>query len=57
MIAEVGYENGVMINLDVFDAQVSLGEVERNLAEGVYDYLMAKAFLDKTRGKEYFREE
>ncbi len=56
-IANIGYDNGVMINLDVLDAQVSLSQVERNLANGIYDYLIAKAFLDKTMGKEFFKEE
>ena len=52
-ISYIGYDNGVMINLDVIDAQVSLSQVEKNLAGGVYDYLMATAFLDKTMGREY----
>ena len=52
-ISYIGYDNGVMINLDVIDAQTSLSQVEKNLAGGVYDYLMAKAFLDKVMGREY----
>lgn len=52
-ISYIGYDNGVMINLDVIDSQVSLSQVEKNLAGGIYDYLMAKAFLDKTMGREY----
>lgn len=52
-ISYIGYDNGVMINLDVIDAQVSLSQVEKNLAGGIYGYLMAKAFLDKTMGREY----
>jgi outer membrane protein len=52
-ISYIGYDNGVMINLDVIDAQVSLSQVEKNLAGGIYDYLLAKAFLDKTMGREY----
>jgi outer membrane protein len=52
-ISYIGYDNGVMINLDVIDAQVSLSQVEKNLAGGIYDYLMAKAFLDKVIGREY----
>lgn len=55
-IANIGYDNGVKTNLDVLDAQVSLSQVERNLVEGIYDYLMAEAFLDKTMGKEFYRE-
>ncbi|MFA6142886.1 MAG: TolC family protein [Candidatus Omnitrophota bacterium] len=49
-IAEVGYDNGVVDNLNVLDTQVSLSQVEKNLAEAIYDYLMAKAQLDKLRG-------
>jgi len=52
-ISYIGYDNGVMINLDVIDAQVSLSQVEKNLAEGMYDYLLAKAYLDKVMGREY----
>jgi outer membrane protein len=55
-IANIGYDNGVMTNLDVLDSQVSLSQVERSLANGIYDYLIAKAFLDKTMGKEFSRE-
>ena len=53
-IAEVSYDAGVDINLDVLDAQVSLSQIRRNLSEAVYDYLMAEAFLNRTRGKEIF---
>ena len=52
-ISYIGYDNGVMINLDVIDAQVSLSQVEKNLAGGIYDYLMAKAYLDQVMGREY----
>ena len=52
-ISYIGYDNGVMINLDVIDAQVSLSQVEKNLVGGIYDYLMAKAYLDKVMGREY----
>jgi outer membrane protein TolC len=55
-IAEVGYDNGVDINLDVLDAQVSLGQVQQNLASAIYDYLMAEAFLKKTMGQGYVKE-
>lgn len=54
-IANVSYENGEAINLDILDAQVSLSEVERNLAGGIYDYLMAHAFLDMTMGNEFLK--
>jgi len=52
-IANIGYANGVKTNLDVLDSQVSLSQVEKSLVEGVYDYLMARAFLDKTMGKDF----
>jgi outer membrane protein len=52
-ISYIGYDNGVMINLDVIDAQVSLSQVEKNLASGIYDYIMAKAYLDELMGREY----
>ena len=50
-IANVSYDNGRATNLDVLDAQVSLGQVEKNLSEGIYDYLIAKASLDRSMGK------
>jgi outer membrane protein TolC len=50
-ISEVSYDNGEGTNLDVLDSQVSLSQVQKNLSEGVYDYLMAKAFLDRTMGQ------
>ncbi|MFA4889706.1 MAG: TolC family protein [Candidatus Omnitrophota bacterium] len=50
-ISYVRFNNGVGINLDVLDAQVSLAQVKKNIAEGVYDYIMAKAKLDRTMGK------
>lgn len=50
-IAEVSYDNGEGTNLDVMDTQVSLSQVEKNLSEGIYDYVMAKAYLDRTMGQ------
>lgn len=50
-IAEVSYDNGEATNLDVLDAQVSLSEIRKNMSEGIYDYLMAKAYLERTIGK------
>jgi len=50
-ISEVSYDIGEGTNLDVLDAQVSLSQVEQNLASGIYDYLMAKAFLDEIMGR------
>ena len=52
-ISEVSYANGVAINLDVLDAQVSLAQIQKNLAGGTYDYLMAQAYLDRSIGKPF----
>jgi outer membrane protein TolC len=52
-IARVSYDNGEAKNLDVLDAQVSLSQVETNLSQAVYDYLMAQAELDRTMGKSF----
>lgn len=52
-ISEIGYDNGVGTNLDVLDAQVALSQVEKNLSEGIYDYIMAEAALDRTMGRAY----
>ncbi|MFH1305092.1 MAG: TolC family protein, partial [Candidatus Omnitrophota bacterium] len=56
-LSEIGYDNGVATNLEVLDAQVALSRAERNLFEGVYDYLMAEAFLARTMGRAYLVEE
>ncbi|MDD5567714.1 MAG: TolC family protein [Candidatus Omnitrophica bacterium] len=56
-ISYVRYNNGVGINLDVLDAQVSLANVEKNLAEGTYDYIMAKSRLDRIMGRSFIGEE
>lgn len=56
-LAEVRFRNGVGINLDIFDAQVALAQVEQALAQGIYDYLMATAQLNRTMGREYSIEE
>jgi len=56
MIAEVRFDNGVGINLDVLDAQVALAQVRQNLANGIYDYIMAKANLDRNMGVEYLQQ-
>ncbi|MGA2775009.1 MAG: TolC family protein [Candidatus Omnitrophota bacterium] len=55
-ISYVRYDSGVGINLDVLDAQVSLANVEKNLAEGTYDYIMAKARLDRIMGSGFIEE-
>ena len=49
-ISQVRYDNGEGTNLDVLEAQVSLGQVEKNYSEGIFDYLMAVAFLSRTLG-------
>lgn len=56
-LANVRFDNGVGINLDVLDAQTSLAQVEQNLAQGIYDYLMAEAQLDRVMGRQYSGEE
>lgn len=56
-IAEVSYNNGVGINLDVLDAQVALAQVRKNLSGGIYDYLMAKAYLDRGMAISFIKEE
>lgn len=56
-IAEVSYDNGVAINLDVLDTQVSLAQIQKNLAAGIYDYLMARAYLDKNMAISLIKEE
>jgi outer membrane protein TolC len=43
-------------NLDVLDSQTSLAQIEQSLSQGIYDYLMAEAFLDRTRAKSYITE-
>jgi outer membrane protein len=50
-LANIRYDNGVGTNLDVLDTQVSLAQVQLNLSQGIYDYLMAEAYLDRTRGR------
>jgi outer membrane protein TolC len=56
-ISEVSFANGVAINLDVLDSQVSLSQIETNLASAVYDYLMAQAALERNIAKFYVTEE
>ena len=52
-LSEVRYNNGVGINLDIFDSQVALAQVEQSLAQGIYDYIMARSQLDLTMGREF----
>lgn len=55
-ISTVSYDNGVGTNLDILDSQVSLAQVQQNLSQGIYDYLMAGAFLDRTMGRSVLEE-
>ncbi len=55
-ISEVSYDNGEGTNLDILDAQVSLSQIEKDYSEGIYDYLMAEAFLNKTMGRIFLEE-
>jgi len=55
-IAQVSYANGVAKNLDVLDAQVSLAQIQRNLASSIYDYLMAQAYLERSMGELFIKE-
>ncbi len=55
-ISEISYANGVGTNLDVLDAQVSSSQLEKNISEGIYNYLMAKAFLDRAMGAGLLKE-
>ncbi|HNX80533.1 MAG TPA: TolC family protein [Candidatus Omnitrophota bacterium] len=55
-ISEVRYDNGEGTNLDVIDAQVSLSQVEENLSQGIYDYIMAEAYLSRTMGRSSVKE-
>lgn len=50
-IAIISFDNGTGTNLDVLDAQVSLAQIEQTLAEGIYDYLIAKAALQRDMGR------
>lgn len=52
-IAKISYDNGEAKNLDVLDAQLSLSQIETNLSQGVYDYLMAQAELERTLGNSF----
>jgi outer membrane protein TolC len=56
-IAEIRFDNGIGVNLDVLDAQVALAQVQQNLASGIYDYIIAKASLDRNMGVQYLEGE
>jgi len=55
-LSEVRYNNGVGINLDIFDSQVALAQVEQSLAQGIYDYIMARSQLDLSMGVEFYEK-
>jgi len=55
-ISMVSYDNGAGTNLDLLDSQVSLAQIQQNLSQGIYDYLMARAFLDRTIGRSLSEE-
>lgn len=55
-LAVVNYDNGEGTNLDVLDAQTSLSQIQKNLYESIYDYIMAEAYLYKTMGLSIFPE-
>ncbi|MCX5709706.1 MAG: TolC family protein [Candidatus Omnitrophica bacterium] len=55
-ISEVRYISGVGINLDVLDSEVALAQVEQNLASGTYDYIMARASLERSMGTQVLKE-
>ena len=50
-ISQISYDNGEGTNLDILDAQVSLSQLEQNYSNSIYDYIMARASLDKTMGR------
>ena len=50
-IAQVSFDNGEGTNIDILDTQVTLSQIEKNYSEGIYDYLMAKAFLERSVGQ------
>ncbi len=51
-IARVQYREGISGQLEVTDAEVALRQSEFNVAEAVYDYLVARARLDQALGLE-----
>jgi outer membrane protein TolC len=55
-ISEVSFDNGEGTNLEILDAQMSLSQIQENYSEGIYDYLMARAFLERTMGQGYLQE-
>jgi len=54
-IAGISYDNGAGTNIDILDTQVTLSQIEENYSQGIYDYLMAKAFLERSIGEGFLR--
>lgn len=50
-IATAMYREGLGSQLEVTDAEVALRQSEFNLAEAIYDYLVARARLDEAAGR------
>ncbi|OGS21733.1 MAG: hypothetical protein A2252_11650 [Elusimicrobia bacterium RIFOXYA2_FULL_39_19] len=51
-IAEVGYANGVVTNLEVMDTQLALTQAKINYMQALYDYIITNAGLKKATGNE-----
>jgi outer membrane protein len=49
-LAQVRYDNGEGTNLDVLESQGAFSRAQKTFFEGVYDYLMAQAYLIKLLG-------
>lgn len=49
-IADVSYENGLNTNLEVMDAQLAVVQSRTNYSQATYDWLIARAKLDKALG-------
>ena len=55
-IAEKLYEVGRGTILELNSAEVALTQAQLTYAQSIFDYLSAKADLDKLQGKEYVKE-
>jgi outer membrane protein len=53
-LAESRYHNGVGTNLEVLDAKVALTRAETNFAQAEYNFLVARAQLEKVTGTARF---
>lgn len=52
-VSRIKYQEGVGSNLEVLDAELTLRESETNYLSALYEYLLAKVELDRTRGELY----